>query len=145
MIYDEEREVVEAGSGRAGNICIRNPWPGIFQTVWGQPERFVQIYYDRYCANPDSTDWHDWPYLAGDGAVQAADGYFRILGRIDDVINVAGHRLGTKEMESASLDRGGDRRSGRRAGHGRTARPGRRNVRLAQTGLDAEQRTSRTR
>ena len=51
----------------------------------------------------NSTDWHDWPYLAGDGAVQAADGYFRILGRIDDVINVAGHRLGTKELESASL------------------------------------------
>jgi acetyl-CoA synthetase len=51
----------------------------------------------------NSTDWHDWPYLAGDGAVQAADGYFRILGRIDDVINVAGHRLGTKELESATI------------------------------------------
>ena len=95
--------MVEAGSGRAGNICIRNPWPGIFQTIWGQPERFVQIYYEKYCANQDSTDWRDWPYFAGDGAVQAADGYFRILGRIDDVINVAGHRLGTKELESASL------------------------------------------
>jgi acetyl-CoA synthetase len=50
-----------------------------------------------------STDWHDWPYFAGDGATQAADGYFRILGRVDDVINVAGHRLGTKELESAAL------------------------------------------
>jgi acetyl-CoA synthetase len=95
--------VVEAGSGRAGNICIRNPWPGIFQTVWGQPERFVQIYYEKYCRDKNSKDWHDWPYLAGDGAVQGADGYFRILGRIDDVINVAGHRLGTKELESASI------------------------------------------
>jgi acetyl-CoA synthetase len=103
VIYDEERKVVEAGSGRAGNICIRNPWPGIFQTVWGQPERFVQLYYEKYCTDTNSTDWHDWPYLAGDGAVLAEDGYFRILGRIDDVINVAGHRLGTKEIESASL------------------------------------------
>jgi acetyl-CoA synthetase len=103
VIYDENGEVVEAGSGRAGNICIRNPWPGIFQTIWGQPERFVQIYYAKYCRDRSSTDWHDWPYFAGDGAVQAADRYFRILGRVDDVINVAGHRLGTKELESASL------------------------------------------
>jgi acyl-CoA synthetase (AMP-forming)/AMP-acid ligase II len=56
-----------------------------------------------YNKNPGSTDWRDWPYFAGDGAVQAADGYFRILGRVDDVINVAGHRLGTKEIESAAL------------------------------------------
>jgi acetyl-CoA synthetase len=103
VIYDEDGDVVEAGSGKAGNICIRNPWPGIFQTIWGQPERFVSIYYQKYCRNPDSKDWHDWPYFAGDGAVQAADGYFRILGRVDDVINVAGHRLGTKELESACL------------------------------------------
>jgi acetyl-CoA synthetase len=103
VIYDEDGNVIEAGSGRAGNICIRNPWPGIFQTIWGQPERFTQIYYDKYCRDPKSTDWHDWPYFAGDGAVQAADGYFRILGRVDDVINVAGHRLGTKELESACL------------------------------------------
>jgi acetyl-CoA synthetase len=103
VIYDEDGAVVAAGSGKAGNICIRNPWPGIFQTIWGQPERFVQTYYERYCKDQNSTDWHDWPYLAGDGAVQAADGYFRILGRIDDVINVAGHRLGTKELESASI------------------------------------------
>ena len=103
VIYDEEGNVVEAGSGRAGNICIRNPWPGIFQTIWGQPERFVETYYEKYCRNKDSKDWHDWPYFAGDGAVQATDGYFRILGRVDDVINVAGHRLGTKELESACI------------------------------------------
>jgi len=103
VVYDEDGEVVGAGSGRAGNICIRNPWPGIFQTVWGQPERFVDIYYRKYCRDEKSTDWRDWPYFAGDGAVQAADGYFRILGRVDDVINVAGHRLGTKELESASI------------------------------------------
>ena len=103
MIYDEDGTEVAAGSGNAGNICIRNPWPGIFQGVWGQPERFVATYYRKYNKDPDSKDWHDWPYFAGDGVLQAADGYFRILGRVDDVINVAGHRLGTKEIESASL------------------------------------------
>jgi acetyl-CoA synthetase len=103
IIYDEHGNEVEAGSGKAGNICIRNPWPGIFQTIWGQPERFLEIYYDKYCRDRNSKDWRDWPYLAGDGALQAADGYFRIIGRIDDVINVAGHRLGTKELESASI------------------------------------------
>jgi acetyl-CoA synthetase len=95
--------VIEAGSGRAGNICIRNPWPGVFETIWGAPERYVQTYYAKYNRDPQSKDWHDWPYFAGDGAVQAADGYYRILGRVDDVINVAGHRLGTKEIESACL------------------------------------------
>jgi acetyl-CoA synthetase len=63
----------------------------------------VATYYAKYNKNPDSKDWRDWPYFAGDGAVRAADGYFRILGRVDDVINVAGHRLGTKEIESAAL------------------------------------------
>jgi acetyl-CoA synthetase len=103
VIYDEDRNEVPAGSGNAGNICIRNPWPGIMQTIWGQPERFVDVYYSKYNADPDSKDWRDWPYFAGDGALQAADGYYRILGRVDDVINVAGHRLGTKELESAAL------------------------------------------
>jgi acetyl-CoA synthetase len=103
VIYDEDRNEIPMGSGRAGNICIRNPWPGIMQTVWGQPERFLDVYYRKYNADPDSKDWHDWPYFAGDGALQAADGYYRILGRVDDVINVAGHRLGTKEIESAAL------------------------------------------
>jgi len=103
VIYDEDGNEIPRGSGRAGNICIRNPWPGIFQTIWGDPDRFVAQYYARYCKDQNSKDWRDWPYFAGDGAVQAADGYYRILGRIDDVINVAGHRLGTKEIESAAL------------------------------------------
>jgi acetyl-CoA synthetase len=103
VIYDENGEEVPKGSGKAGNICIRNPWPGSFQTIWGQPERYVETYYAKYNRDTDSTDWRDWPYFAGDGAVQAADGYFRILGRVDDVINVAGHRLGTKELESAAI------------------------------------------
>jgi acetyl-CoA synthetase len=103
VIYDEEGNDVPKGSGRAGNICIRNPWPGVMQTVWGQPERYLDVYYRKYNTDPNSKDWHDWPYFCGDGALQAEDGYFRILGRIDDVINVAGHRLGTKELESAAL------------------------------------------
>ncbi len=103
VIYDENGQEVKAGSGKAGNICIRNPWPGIIQTIWGDRERFVKQYYQRYCKNRQSKDWHDWPYFAADGAVLAADGYYRILGRVDDVINVAGHRLGTKELESACL------------------------------------------
>jgi acetyl-CoA synthetase len=103
VIYDEEGKVVEPGTGTAGNICIRNPWPGIMQTVWGQPDRFVDTYYAKYSRDRASTDWRAWPFLCGDGAVQSIDGYYRILGRIDDVINVAGHRLGTKELESAVL------------------------------------------
>jgi acetyl-CoA synthetase len=103
IIYDEDGNEVPKGSGKAGNICIRNPWPGTFQTIWGDPDRYLDTYYRKYNRHPQSTDWHDWPYFANDGAVQAADGYFRILGRVDDVINVAGHRLGTKELESASL------------------------------------------
>jgi len=103
IIYDEEGNELPAGCGKAGNICIQNPWPGMFQTIWGNRERFVKQYFERYCKNPNSKDWRDWPYLTGDAAVQAPDGYYRILGRIDDVINVSGHRLGTKELESAAL------------------------------------------
>ncbi len=102
-IYDENAQEVTVGSGRAGNICIRNPWPGIMQTVWKDDDRFVRQYYQKYCRDPKSQDWRDWPYFAADAAVVTADGYFRILGRVDDVINVAGHRLGTKELESVCL------------------------------------------
>jgi acetyl-CoA synthetase len=103
VIYDDDAQEVEAGSGRAGNICIRNPWPGFMQTIWGDPQRFIDTYYRRFCRDLESKDWRDWPYLTGDGATQSQDGYFRIIGRVDDVINVAGHRLGTKELESAVL------------------------------------------
>jgi acetyl-CoA synthetase len=103
IIYDEDGKEIPRGAGKAGNICIQNPWPGIMQTIWGDPDRFVDVYYSRYCKDKNSKDWRDWPYMAGDGALEAEDGYYRILGRIDDVINVAGHRLGTKELESAAL------------------------------------------
>jgi acetyl-CoA synthetase len=103
IIYDDEGNELPQGAGKAGNICIQNPWPGMFQTIWGDRKRFVETYFARYCKDPNSKNWRDWPYLTGDAAVQAEDGYFRILGRIDDVINVSGHRLGTKEIESAAL------------------------------------------
>jgi len=103
IILDDEGKEVPAGQGIAGNICIQNPWPGMFQTIWGDRDRFVTNYFERYCKDPKSTDWRDWPYLTGDAAIMAEDGYVRILGRIDDVINVSGHRLGTKELESAAL------------------------------------------
>ena len=103
VIYDEDGAEIEAGAGKAGNICIRNPWPGTFQTIWGDRERYVSQYYEKYSKNKNSKDWRDWPYFTSDAAMQAKDGYYRILGRVDDVINVAGHRLGTKEIESACL------------------------------------------
>lgn len=103
VILDEMGDEVPRGSGRAGNLCIRNPWPGEMQTIWGDPQRYIDTYYRRYNRDSSSKDWRDWPYMAGDGAMEAEDGYIRILGRIDDVINVAGHRLGTKEIESACL------------------------------------------
>lgn len=103
IVYDNDGNIVPAGSGKAGNICIQNPWPGMFHTIWGDRDRFVKQYFERYCKDPKSKRWQDWPYLTGDAAVVAADGYVRILGRIDDVINVSGHRLGTKEIESAAL------------------------------------------
>lgn len=101
ILDDLGNEINEPGV--AGNICIQNPWPGMLQTVWGDRKRFVETYFTRYCKDPKSKNWQDWPYLAGDAAMKASDGYYRILGRIDDVINVSGHRLGTKEIESAAL------------------------------------------
>ncbi|MCI4358500.1 MAG: acetate--CoA ligase [Thermoplasmata archaeon] len=102
-ILDDRGVEVPDGSGRAGNLVLRTPWPGLMQTIWNDPDRFVSTYFARYNTDPKSRDWRRWPYFSGDGATRTADGYLRILGRIDDVINVAGHRLGTKEIESACL------------------------------------------
>jgi acetyl-CoA synthetase len=104
VIYDENGEEIPKGSGKAGYVCVRNPWPGRMLTIWHQDDRFIETYYKRFNKDPNSKDWRDWPFMCGDGAVQAEDGYYRILGRIDDVINVAGHRLGTKELESAAIE-----------------------------------------
>ena len=102
-IFDDEANILPPGSNKAGNICIRNPWPGCMQTVWGDRDRFVSSYFGRYSVSSDSKDWRDWPYITGDGGIQTQDGYFRVLGRTDDVINVSGHRLGSKEIEAAAM------------------------------------------
>lgn len=103
VVFDEEGREIPPGSGQAGYLCIRNPWPGMMQTIYNDPDRFVETYFARFNKDRNSKDWRDWPYMSGDGAVVAEDGYVRILGRLDDVINVAGHRLGTKEIENAAL------------------------------------------
>jgi acetyl-CoA synthetase len=90
-IVDETGQEVEKGKG--GILVIKRPWPGMIRTIWGDPERYKKSYYPA--------DFHGKYYLAGDGASRDLEGYFRIMGRIDDVLNVAGHRLGTMEIESA--------------------------------------------
>jgi acetyl-CoA synthetase len=99
-LVDDEGEKLPEASGQAGNLIIEKPWPSMLQTVYGNDERFISTYWEDF-SDTDSDDWTDWNYKAGDGAVQAQDGYWRILGRLDDVMNVAGHRLGTMELESA--------------------------------------------
>src|SRR5947207_4009722 len=90
-IVDETGRDVDKGKG--GILVIKRPWPGIIRTIWGDPERFKKSYFPE--------DFKGKYYLAGDGASRDKDGYFRIMGRIDDVLNVSGHRLGTMEIESA--------------------------------------------
>jgi acetyl-CoA synthetase len=81
------------GRGKGGILVIKRPWPAMLRTIWGDPERYKKTYF------PD--DFKGKLYLAGDGASTDEEGYFRIVGRIDDVLNVSGHRLGTMEVESA--------------------------------------------
>ncbi len=87
---------VERGPDQGGLLAIRRPWPGMLRGVLGDRERFIETYWSRI-KGPDGQPY----YFAGDGARRDADGYFWIMGRVDDVINVAGHRLGTMEVESA--------------------------------------------
>jgi acetyl-CoA synthetase len=79
------------GNSVEGNLCIRYPWPGIARTIWGDHKRFMETYFRAF---PNH-------YFTGDGVKRDEDGYYRILGRVDDVINVSGHRLGTAEIENA--------------------------------------------
>jgi acetyl-CoA synthetase len=90
-IVDETGQPV--GRGKGGILVISRPWPSMLRTIWGDPERYKKTYW------PD--DFKNKLYLAGDGASTDEEGYFRIVGRIDDVLNVSGHRLGTMEIESA--------------------------------------------
>ena len=91
-IVDEEGH--EMGNGKGGLLVIKKPFPSQVQTLWGDPERFKKTYFPAGIANGQY-------YLAGDSAYRDQDGYFWIMGRIDDVLNVSGHRLGTMEIESA--------------------------------------------
>lgn len=91
-IVDETGKDIPNGSG--GMLVVKRPWPSMIRTIWGDPERFKKSYFPEEMGGK--------LYLAGDGAVRSADNaYFRITGRIDDVLNVSGHRLGTMEIESA--------------------------------------------
>ncbi|MDQ3282470.1 MAG: acetate--CoA ligase [Acidobacteriota bacterium] len=91
QILDQRGQPVEVGGGY---LAITSPWPSMLRGIWGDPDRYVQQY------------WSKWPgiYFTGDGARRDQDGYFWLLGRVDDVINVAGHRIGTMEVESALVD-----------------------------------------
>jgi acetyl-CoA synthetase len=91
-VVNEAGESVPFGDG--GYLVIREPWPSMFRTLWGDDERYVETYWSRF----------DGLYLAGDGARRDEEGYFWLLGRIDDVMNVSGHRLSTIEIESALVD-----------------------------------------
>jgi len=89
VIVDAEGKVLEGAT--EGNLCLADSWPGQMRTVWGDHDRFFQTYFTTYPGK----------YFTGDGCRRDADGYYWITGRVDDVINVSGHRMGTAEVESA--------------------------------------------
>lgn len=91
-VVDETGQSV--GRGNGGYLVLKKPWPSMLRTIWGDDERFKRTYFGQF----------EGQYLPGDGAHQDEDGYVWILGRIDDVINVSGHRIGTMEVESALVD-----------------------------------------
>lgn len=90
VLMDENGKEID-GNGVSGNLCIKHPWPGIARTVWGDHERYLQTYMSSYKGY----------YFTGDGCRRDEEGYYRITGRVDDVLNVSGHRLGTAEIENA--------------------------------------------
>lgn len=90
ILVDNEGNEIE-GNGVEGNLCIKFPWPSILRTTWGDHERCRQTYFSSYKGL----------YFTGDGCKRDLDGYYRITGRVDDVINVSGHRIGTAEVEDA--------------------------------------------
>ena len=85
------RDGQPVGPNQGGYLVLKNPWPGMLRTIYGDDQRYREQYWSQI----------EGVYFAGDGARRDPDGYFWIMGRIDDVINVAGHRLGTAEIESA--------------------------------------------
>src|ERR671930_1770989 len=91
-VLDEQGNSVPLGRG--GYLVLQRPWPAMARTIWGDPERYKDQYWSRFPGN----------YFAGDGARRDEEGFYWLLGRVDDVLNVAGHRLGTMEVESALVD-----------------------------------------
>jgi acetyl-CoA synthetase len=91
-VLDLDGNEVKVGGGY---LAITRPWPAMLRTIWGDDERYVQTYWSK---------WGKGVYFPGDGAKRDRDGYFWLLGRVDDVMNVAGHRIGTMEVESALVD-----------------------------------------
>ncbi|MBI2883048.1 MAG: AMP-binding protein [Candidatus Methylomirabilis oxyfera] len=91
-----DAEVVDENGRRAatGYLVLRKPWPGMLRGIWGDPDRFIKEYWSRY----------EGIYFTGDGASRDKDGDFWLLGRVDDVMNVSGHRISTAEVESALVD-----------------------------------------
>ena len=87
----DEKGAILTGNNVSGALCLGVPWPGIARTVFGDHKRFVETYFSPYPGY----------YFTGDGALRDEDGYYQITGRMDDVINVTGHRLGTAEVEDA--------------------------------------------
>ncbi|PSP89058.1 acetate--CoA ligase [Halobacteriales archaeon QS_4_66_20] len=96
-VIDPSGDPVEAG--RAGHLVVNKPWPGMLRTLYKNDERFINEYWDEY-SNPERDQW---VYFPEDGAKIDDDGYITVLGRVDDVLNVSGHRLGTMEIESATV------------------------------------------
>jgi acetyl-CoA synthetase len=90
-LLDSSGSVIPVGGGL---LALTRPWPSMLRTIWGDDERYVQTYFTKWPGRPDL-------YFPGDGAKRDDDGYYWILGRVDDVLNVAGHRIGTMEVESA--------------------------------------------
>ncbi len=93
-ILDDQGKPIE-GQGGGGYLAITKPWPAMLRGIWGDPERYQQQYW---------TKWDHGAYFTSDGAKQDSDGYFCLLGRVDDVLNVSGHRISTMEVESALVD-----------------------------------------
>ena len=88
-----KKDGTKAKGNEGGYLCIKNPWPYMARTIYGDHERYKKTYWKEI----------EGHYFTGDGAHQDKDGYFWIMGRVDDVINVSGHRLGTMEIESAAV------------------------------------------
>ena len=91
VILIQGQELV--GPNVSGNLCIKTPWPGMARTIWNDHEKFMNTYYRPYPGL----------YFSGDGALRDVDGDYQITGRVDDVINVKGHRIGTAELESCMV------------------------------------------